>query len=328
LSDSTLSATRSATGQFLPGRSGNPAGRPLGARNRSTLLAEALLDDDAESIVRAIIDKALAGNMPALRACFKVIAPASKDSPVELDLPKIKSVEDLVAASAALIANVGAGEITPLEGERVMKLLTAHHSIIRIAAAPRHAARAAAPKTAVARPLASATAPSSSTGNCQGGEARGWPRDEFVAASRRAVAAAEEPCISPVFASAVDERPGPSPTHVVPGRSAALSARAREHETGEDESLYFSSFEGRDGRASSIACCASAGHAAPAPAPGSTAVAAGLLFPAGSELRAPNQATQRRARSSISPVFPDQTIAARALATQDARQAGPVQRAA
>src|SRR2546429_7242885 len=34
--------------QFEPGQSGNPAGRPRGARNRATVLAEKLMQDDIE----------------------------------------------------------------------------------------------------------------------------------------------------------------------------------------------------------------------------------------------------------------------------------------
>ena len=35
---------------FQKGESGNPAGRPRGARNRATLLMESLLADDAEAM--------------------------------------------------------------------------------------------------------------------------------------------------------------------------------------------------------------------------------------------------------------------------------------
>jgi hypothetical protein len=36
---------------FQKGQSGNPAGRPVGSRNRATQVAEAILDDNAEGII-------------------------------------------------------------------------------------------------------------------------------------------------------------------------------------------------------------------------------------------------------------------------------------
>jgi hypothetical protein len=37
-------------GRWEKGQSGNPRGKPRGARNRATLLAEALLDGEAEAL--------------------------------------------------------------------------------------------------------------------------------------------------------------------------------------------------------------------------------------------------------------------------------------
>src|SRR5712691_6144293 len=47
---------------FEPGQSGNPSGRPKGARNKATLVVEALLENEAEALTRKVIDLALAGN--------------------------------------------------------------------------------------------------------------------------------------------------------------------------------------------------------------------------------------------------------------------------
>jgi hypothetical protein len=54
---------------FEKGESGNPAGRPRGARNRATLLMENLLADDAEAIGRKAVEMAKGGDMAAIRLC-------------------------------------------------------------------------------------------------------------------------------------------------------------------------------------------------------------------------------------------------------------------
>jgi hypothetical protein len=64
---------------FKPGQSGNPSGRPVGARNRATLAMEALLDGDAEAIMGKAIELAKAGDGPALRLCLDRLMPARRD---------------------------------------------------------------------------------------------------------------------------------------------------------------------------------------------------------------------------------------------------------
>jgi len=117
-------------GQFKPGQSGNPEGRPKGARNKATLACEKLLDGEAEKLTRVAIDKALAGDMAALRLCLERITPARKDAPVVFDLPPITTIGDAVAASSSLLAAVAAGDVTPDEAQRVMALLTAHKVLV------------------------------------------------------------------------------------------------------------------------------------------------------------------------------------------------------
>src|SRR5712671_6859221 len=41
---------------FLRGESGNPAGRPMGARHKATVAAEALLDGEAEALTRKAVE--------------------------------------------------------------------------------------------------------------------------------------------------------------------------------------------------------------------------------------------------------------------------------
>jgi hypothetical protein len=59
-------------GWFAPGRSGNPAGRTPGSRNRKTVFAEDLCSDDPAK-VQAVIDRALAGDSAAAVACLDAL---------------------------------------------------------------------------------------------------------------------------------------------------------------------------------------------------------------------------------------------------------------
>jgi hypothetical protein len=56
-------AERIQGGRFVLGISGNPAGKPRGARARATRLAEQQMADDAEAVVRAVIDAAAPGGV-------------------------------------------------------------------------------------------------------------------------------------------------------------------------------------------------------------------------------------------------------------------------
>ena len=115
---------------FKPGKSGNPAGRPKGARNKTTMAIEALLEGEAEELTRKAIAMAKEGDGPALRMCLDRLAPPRKDSPVCFDLPAIKSVADAVEASSALLSAVAVGDVTPDEAARIMTLLTSHKVLV------------------------------------------------------------------------------------------------------------------------------------------------------------------------------------------------------
>jgi Family of unknown function (DUF5681) len=60
------SIARMALGRFAPGQSGNPAGRPKGARNRMTVFAEALRSGEADELMRKFLPAcALSSTLPA-----------------------------------------------------------------------------------------------------------------------------------------------------------------------------------------------------------------------------------------------------------------------
>jgi hypothetical protein len=109
-------------GRFQPG---NP-GRPKGARHKTTLAIETLLDGEAESLTRKAIEMAKGGDITALRLCLDRIAPARKDRTIAFELPPVSTVADIVIASGALLLAVAEGELTPSEGGELSKLLDGH----------------------------------------------------------------------------------------------------------------------------------------------------------------------------------------------------------
>lgn len=108
---------------FRKGQSGNPSGRPKGARNVTTLAMEALLDGQAEALTRKAIDLALTGDMSALRLCLDRIMPARKDRPVTFELPTINSAQDAAKVSSAVLAAVASGDLTPADAGEISKLI-------------------------------------------------------------------------------------------------------------------------------------------------------------------------------------------------------------
>jgi Family of unknown function (DUF5681) len=108
---------------FLPGQSGNPAGRPRGSRNKKTLVLEALLDEESEVLMRRVIGLAKMGDDVAMRLVFARMLPPRRDRPVPLDLPRIENEADARRASGDVMEAVGAGEVTPQEAEQLLRVI-------------------------------------------------------------------------------------------------------------------------------------------------------------------------------------------------------------
>jgi hypothetical protein len=114
-----------------PFQPGNP-GKPRGARHKTTLAIDNLLDGDAENLTRKAIEMALGGDTVAMRLCLDRLAPPRRDRPVTFALPKIETTADLPKASAALLQAVASAELTPSEAAELGKLVEAHVRAIEV----------------------------------------------------------------------------------------------------------------------------------------------------------------------------------------------------
>jgi hypothetical protein len=110
---------RNTAGQFTEGNSG----KPKGSRNKATIAIESLLEGQAEALTQTAISKALDGDSMALRLCMDRIAPLPKDNTISLILPHMENAYDASKAAGSVLKAVSIGEITPIEGSRVMGLI-------------------------------------------------------------------------------------------------------------------------------------------------------------------------------------------------------------
>jgi len=130
--DNTGEKQERRSGRFVPGVSGNPAGRPRGSLNKVTRACMDLLGEDAESIMGKLIKLAKSGKPYALRLAVERLIPAraSRDRAVAFELPDVATAADLAGAAAAVIAHAAAGDITLSEAREFMVLLEGQRKVM------------------------------------------------------------------------------------------------------------------------------------------------------------------------------------------------------
>ena len=114
---------------FTKGRSGNPAGKPIGAKDKRTAL-RGLLQPHADALVKKAVELALAGDTTALRLCLDRCIPAvkAKDEPISL----AGLTGTLSEQGGIVLAALAAGEISPDDANAVMSVISAQARIIEV----------------------------------------------------------------------------------------------------------------------------------------------------------------------------------------------------
>lgn len=108
--------------RFQKGQSGNPAGRPKGALNQTTLACQALLDGEAEAITRKAVEIALGGDLTAIRLCMDRLLPPRKERPVSIDLPMMGKYSDMAKFTEAILEAVKSGILTIGEAQGIVEI--------------------------------------------------------------------------------------------------------------------------------------------------------------------------------------------------------------
>jgi hypothetical protein len=110
--------------RFPKGVSGNPAGRPRGARSQAKL-REAIARDVPE-IIAAMVASAKDGDTAAAKVLLDRVLPSLRPT----DQPTSFRVQDSLSATGrSILEEVGAGKVTPQQGATLLQSLG---SLVRV----------------------------------------------------------------------------------------------------------------------------------------------------------------------------------------------------
>jgi hypothetical protein len=118
---------------FPKGVSGNPGGRPQGARGKATLRLEALIDSAGEALGIKLVEQALTGDMTAMRLCLKIMFPAGRKRGVEISLPSLETTGQCMKALALVVEAAANGEITLDEAKAFHGLIETQFNVLTAA---------------------------------------------------------------------------------------------------------------------------------------------------------------------------------------------------
>jgi len=117
---------------FQKGQSGNPAGYHKGSRHKATLLAEKMLADDQNEILRAVIEAAKAGDSTAMKLCIDRLVPLRKGRPIAFNLRPVETAVDVAVAIGELSRAMADGELTVDEASAAASVIELHRRAIEM----------------------------------------------------------------------------------------------------------------------------------------------------------------------------------------------------
>jgi len=105
-------------------------GRPRGSRNKTSTLAQELLDSYSEPLIRKCIMMAMHGDTTAMRLCMERILPSRRELPVKIGKLSTRTAEELAKASETVIEKVTAGELTPGQGQAFAEVFNRRREVL------------------------------------------------------------------------------------------------------------------------------------------------------------------------------------------------------
>lgn len=108
--------------RFKKGQSGNPAGKPRGAKDKRTELRELLRQHQAD-IVQKVVELAKGGDTAAIRLVLERISPPIRAADERVVVPL--NGDTLTEKAQEIVSAISTGRISPDQGTRLLDALTA-----------------------------------------------------------------------------------------------------------------------------------------------------------------------------------------------------------
>lgn len=118
---------REPSGQFKPGESGNPQGRPKGVADKRVEMRK-LLEPRANELINKAVELALNGDVQALRLCLERLVPKATGQTISFPLEDgaMNDTKGVLKAGTQLLEDVAAGKLTVEQGHMLSEILQSH----------------------------------------------------------------------------------------------------------------------------------------------------------------------------------------------------------
>lgn len=116
---------------FERGKSGNPAGRPRGAKDKRTKYRE-MLEPHAPKLMKKAVELAMKGDAACLRLTLERLLPALKSEGAPVALPALAEAATLSDQGRAVLAAVAEGSLSPDRAGTLLQAIAAQAKAVEV----------------------------------------------------------------------------------------------------------------------------------------------------------------------------------------------------